>query len=133
MAITMKNLNDRTSALEGKSSTTPITMKGLDDRLSNLEKTAKKWAVVTLTSSNTGKSFLIPEEYRGWNYCILNAGYKTIAGYEATITNGRVFKMIMTGSAKLAELNTTISGNYINVNFGERNYRDYSLQVLFYK
>ena len=48
MAITMKNLNDRTSALEGKASTTPITMKGLADRLANLEATAKKWEEATL-------------------------------------------------------------------------------------
>lgn len=44
----MKNLNDRTSALEGKASTTPITMKGLADRLANLEATAKKWEEATL-------------------------------------------------------------------------------------
>ena len=49
MAITMKNLNDRTSALEGKAATTPITMKGLSDRLDNIEATAKKWEETTFT------------------------------------------------------------------------------------
>lgn len=52
MAITMKNLNDRISTLEGKASTTPITMKGLSDRLDNIEATAKKWeeGIITIPS-----------------------------------------------------------------------------------
>lgn len=131
--ITMSNLNTRIATLEGKAATTPITMKGLADRLANLEATAKKWEIVTLSSSDYGKNFLIPTQYIGWNYCVLDANYKTGKGYEAYISNGKMFKTITVGTVKINTFVTSISGNYINVEFGESNFRDYSLKVLFYK
>ena len=70
MAITMKDLNDRISTLEGKAATTPITMKNLSDRVANLEATAKKWEIVTINP--TSNQYLIPEAYRGWSWIIFN-------------------------------------------------------------
>lgn len=74
MAITMKNLNDRISTLEGKASTTPINMKNLSDRLANLEATAKKWEIVTYPSGEYGKSktLTIPAHLVDYNFAVIS-------------------------------------------------------------
>lgn len=90
MAITMKNLNDRTSALEGKASTTPITMKGLSDRLDNIEATAKDWAIVTLSNSgsSTNPRYNFDTKYQSYNFCILSGSAEYMPYNWASATMG---------------------------------------------
>lgn len=126
MALTMKNLNDRISALEDKSATTPITMKGLSDRLSNLEATAKKWIEYTLTTSGqyqiwegtSKRSFSIPTPA---NLKEFASGGKMVL-YEAsgtTSTQGSINKYSFSVSFNASNINfqsnkSGVSKGYLN-------------------
>lgn len=136
MAITMKNLNDRTSALEGKASTTPITMKGLSDRLDNIESTAKQWEIVTCSlNNNTGT---LSKNYTGWNYTLLSA----TAIYERSNSEGAITRgtgsisnngKTLSGSGNGESASGTLSVNGTTVKFTSPKMQKQTITILFYK
>lgn len=114
MAITMKSLNDRTSALEGKASTTPITMKGLADRLAQVEATAKDWAVVTLTGNQTTQ-WSIPSQYlNGYSFYVVGwSGLKISTYYDQSYNDNRMDHYVRTNGLYQFIYKFQKSGNYI--------------------
>lgn len=146
MAITMKNLNDRISKLEGKASTTPITMKGLNDRLTALEKSS----VVSIVTINKSGSNLypIPTEHQGKNFVVITTSISSVPNgakeNSASITDGKSISTWMRagGNSQIyggGTINYTISGtnivgNYVKNGYGAESItHPSSIKVLFYK
>lgn len=134
MAITMKNLNDRTSALEGKASTTPITMKGLADRLANLEATAKKWEEATLTigtGTNVYNTVSLPLPQNIKN---IISGAKSLATASGTV---RWYGNVQDGTVSANNGSIRIDNNYLyyQLRQGSRNIAsgDITIKLVVYK
>lgn len=134
MAITMKNLNDRTSALEGKASTTPITMKGLADRLANLEATAKKWEEATLTirtGTNVYNTVSLPLPQNIKN---IVSGAKSLATASGTV---RWYTNVQDGTVSANSGSIRIDNNYLyyQLRQGARNVAsgDITIKLVVYK
>ena len=134
MAITMKNLNDRTSALEGKASTTPITMKGLADRLANLEATAKKWEEATLiirsgTSVYDTVSLPLPQNIKN-----IVSGAKSLATASGTV---QWYTNVQDGTVSANSGSIRIDNNYLyyQLRRGSRNKAsgDITIKLVVYK
>nr|DAU80140.1 MAG TPA: hypothetical protein [Caudoviricetes sp.] len=134
MAITMKNLNDRTSALEGKASTTPITMKGLADRLANLEATAKKWEEATLiirsgTSVYDTVSLPLPQNIKN-----IVSGAKSLATASGTV---HWYTNVQDGTVSANSGSIRIDNNYLyyQLRQGSRNIAsgDITIKLVVYK
>ena len=130
----MKNLNDRTSALEGKASTTPITMKGLADRLANLEATAKKWEEATLiirsgTSVYNTVSLPLPQNIKN-----IVSGAKSLATASGTV---HWYTNVQDGTVSANSGSIRIDNNYLyyQLRQGSRNIAsgDITIKLVVYK
>jgi tRNA G37 N-methylase Trm5 len=130
----MKNLNDRTSALEGKASTTPITMKGLADRLANLEATAKKWEEATLiirsgTSVYDTVSLPLPQNIKN-----IVSGAKSLATASGTV---HWYTNVQDGTVSANSGSIRIDNNYLyyQLRRGSRNIAsgDITIKLVVYK
>ena len=130
----MKNLNDRTSALEGKASTTPITMKGLADRLANLEATAKKWEEATLiirsgTSVYDTVSLPLPQNIKN-----IVSGAKSLATASGTV---QWYTNVQDGTVSANSGSIRIDNNYLyyQLRRGSRNKAsgDITIKLVVYK
>ena len=133
--ITMSNLNTRIATLEGKAATTPITMKGLADRLAQVEATAKDWAVVTLTGTQTSR-WAIPTQYlNGYNFYVVGwSGLKMGSYYEQEYSNNRINHYVTNEGRYRFIYKFERNGNYIlSVKEQSSNPVINNITVMFYK
>lgn len=119
MSITMKDLNDRTSALEGKASTTPITMKGLNDRLSNLEATAQKWKEYSFNIPDgtfSNRDYIVNID-SGFDKVVMKAcgGRVTLSGQATNLNLTNIGTIRINGNTLV--LKTPIGGQYWDASF----------------
>lgn len=81
MAITMSNLNNRVSALEGATARTPITMKSLNDRITALENNPPRDCIVISVNKTLPCTISIDTKYNNYNLAILScSGYYSESG-----------------------------------------------------